>query len=171
MEIKAYVTNLGLYNEGILCGEWVTFPITEDEQEALFERIRIDEEHEEYFMTDYESDIDLYETFGEYVSIEKLNELADELNSLNETDSKIVEALMSNCYDLEDAIAKKDDVVVYFGCTSMREVAEEYAKEVGLLDSIPEHLRYYFDFEAFGRDMSFEGEYIFYGGDCYEVMN
>lgn len=170
MTIKAYVTNLGLYNEGVLCGEWVTFPIDEDEQEKLFDRIHIDEEHEEYFMTDYDSDIDLYSIYGEYVSIEKLNELAEEIDSLDSFEEEIVEALMSNGYSLEQAINQKDDVMVYRDCSDMTDVAEQYAEETGLLNSIPENLRNYFDFEAFGRDMSFEGEFIFFGSDCFEVL-
>ena len=170
MTIKAYVTNLGLYNEGILCGEWVTFPITEEEQEELFDRIHIDENHEEYFMTDYESDLDLYHMFGEYVSIDKLNEIAEEFEALASWEEETVTALISNGYNFEQAMKAKDDVICYRDCSSMTEVAEQYAEEVGLLDSIPENLRYYFDFEAFGRDMGYEGEYIFYNGDCFQVL-
>ena len=171
MKIKAFVTNLGLYNESQLVGEWVTFPIDEDEQEELFKRIGIDEEHEEYFMTDYESELDLFHMFGEYVSIEKLNELAEEVESLDSYEEEIIEALISEGgYSFEQAMSAKDDVIVYSGCSDMTEVAEQYANETGLLDSIPENLRYYFDFEAFGRDMSFDGEYHFHNGNCYQVI-
>ena len=170
MTIKAYVTNLGLYNEGELRGEWVTFPIDEYEQEKLFARIGIDETHEEYFMTDYESDLDLYHMFGEYVSIEKLNDLADEMDNLDSWEEEIVTALIDNGYDLDQAMRAKDDVIIYRDCSDMTDVAEQYADETGLLDSIPDNLRNYFDFEAFGRDMSFEGEYIFHNGDCFQVL-
>jgi len=167
--IKAYVTNLGLYNEGILCGKWVTFPITEEEEKELMEQIKIDKTHEEYFITDYESDIDI--KIGEYTSIERLNEIAEQLDDLSDYEEEIVSAMVGNGYSLEDAIDKKDDVMFYSGCSTMAEVAEQYADETGLLDSIPENLRYYFDFEAFGRDMSFEGEFIFTdNGNCIEVL-
>ena len=36
--------------------------------------------------------------------------------------------------------------------------AEDYAESTGLLDSIPENLRYYFDFERFARDMEINGD-------------
>ena len=78
--------------------------------------------------------------------------------------------MVGNGYSLEDAINRKDDVMFYSRCSIMAEVAEQYADETGLLDSIPDNLRNYFDFEAFGRDMSFEGEFIFYGNNCYEVL-
>ena len=167
--LKAYVTNLGLYNEGYLVGEWVTFPIDEDEQEELFKRIKIDETHEEYFITDYESDIDV--KIGEYTSIDTLNEMAETLDELSDYDEEIVTALLGNGYTLEDAINRKDDVYFFSGCSTMAEVAEQYADDTGLLDSIPENLRYYFDFEAYGRDMSYEGEFIFTdNGNCIEVL-
>ena len=167
--IKAYVTNLGLYNEGYLVGEWVTFPIDEEEQEKLFERIKIDETHEEYFITDYESDIDM--KIGEYTSIDTLNEMAEMLETVDDYEEEIIKALISEGYSLEDAIGKKDDVIVFNNCSTMAEVAEQYADETGLLDSIPENLRYYFDFEAFGRDMSYEGQFIFTdNGNCIEVL-
>ena len=63
-----------------------------------------------------------------------------------------------------------DDVIYYDGCSTMAEVAERYADETGLLESIPENLRNYFDFEAFGRDMSFEGQFIFTDKGCVEVL-
>ena len=87
-EVKAFVTNLGRYNEGELIGEWVVFPIDEDEQQELFERIGIDEEHEEIFITDYDSELPLYEEFGEYPSLEELNELAEEIEAMNGQDIK-----------------------------------------------------------------------------------
>ena len=50
MKIKGYITNLGKYNEGVLLGEWITFPIDENELEEVFERIGINEEYEETFL-------------------------------------------------------------------------------------------------------------------------
>lgn len=35
-----------------------------------------------------------------------------------------------------------------------------YADETGLLDSIPDDLRCYFDFEAYGRDMEINGSFV-----------
>ena len=55
----AYVTNLGLYPErGAGAGEYLKFPTTAEEVQALFSRIGIDgKQYEEYFITDYDSDI------------------------------------------------------------------------------------------------------------------
>ena len=51
---EAYVTNLGKYNEGRLVGEFLKFPTTTEEVQALLKRIGIDGvRYEEIFITDY----------------------------------------------------------------------------------------------------------------------
>ena len=92
-EVKAFVTNLGKYVEGQLVGEWVTFPIDEIEQDEMLKRIGIGEEYEEIFVTDYDSELPLYEEFGEYPDLEELNEFAEEIESMSEHDIKHMLAL------------------------------------------------------------------------------
>ena len=48
---EAYITNLGKYNEGCLVGEWVKFPVTNEEMQAVFRRIGIGRRYEEWFIT------------------------------------------------------------------------------------------------------------------------
>ena len=79
--------------------------------------------------------------------------------------------MISEGYSLEDAINKKEDCMIYYNCEDMEDVAREYAEETGLLDSIPENLQSYFDFEAYGRDMSFEGHFVFTNnGNCVQIL-
>ena len=175
--LKIYVTNLGKYNEGFLIGKWLELPATEEEIEKTLEAIGISDEpdengiyYEEYFITDYETDMDGLKV-SEYSNIDDLNELAETIDDLDEDEKEIVNAIMGEGYSLEDAIDKKDDVMIYSNCSNMTEVAEEYAEQVGLLESIPENLRYYFDFEAYGRDMSFEGHFVFTdNGNCIQIF-
>ena len=50
----------------------------------------------------------------------------------------------------------------YIGAFDNRtKMAENFVDDTGLLDEIPENLRYYFDYEAYGRDMEL-------GGDVFE---
>ena len=62
-DFEAFVTNLGKYNEGMLVGEWVKLPTTEEEMQKVFERIGIGKQdefgqpYEEWFITDYECPI------------------------------------------------------------------------------------------------------------------
>ena len=74
---EAFITNLGKYNEGELVGEWVKFPITNDEMQEVFKRIGIGRRYEEWFISDYEFHIpNLYDLCGEYESLSELNYLA-----------------------------------------------------------------------------------------------
>lgn len=168
--IRIYLTNLGKYNEGHLIGEWVDLPISEEELQKVLDRIGINEEYEEYFITDSETDLDGIE-IGEYSNLDDLNEMAETLESLDDDEKEVVDAIMSEGYSLEEAIEKKDDCIVYCDCSDMEDVAREYAEQTGLLDSIPENLQSYFDFEAYGRDMSYEGTFVFTNnGNCVQIL-
>ena len=71
MMFEAYVTNLGMYPErGIEVGEYLKFPTTIEEVQALFSRIGIDgKRYEEYFITDYQSGVrGLLERLGQWGS-------------------------------------------------------------------------------------------------------
>lgn len=175
--LKIYVTNLGKYNEGFLIGKWLELPATDEEIKKTLKEIGISDEpdenglyYEEYFITDYETDVDGLKV-GEYDNLDDLNELAETLDELDEDEKEIVNAVMGEGYSLENAIDKKDDVIIYSNCSNMTEVAEEYAEQVGLLESVPEELRYYFDFEAYGRDMEIEGNFVFTdSGNCIQIF-
>lgn len=168
--LKIYLTNLGKYNEGYLVGKWVKLPVTVEELEAVKKEIGINQFYEEWFITDYESDIDGLEV-NEYSNIEELNRISEMLEDLNEDEFDIVCALISDGYELEEAIEKKDDCYIWFGCADMEDVAMQYCDTCGMLEAMPENLRGYFDFAAFGRDMSFEGHFIFTAnGNCIEIL-
>lgn len=84
---KAFITNLGKYNEGELVGEWVKFPITNDEMQEAFKRIGIGRRYEEWFITDYECpEPGIYDTLGEYESLSELNYLAGQMLDLDENE-------------------------------------------------------------------------------------
>lgn len=168
--MRIYLTNLGKYNEGHLIGEWVDLPISEEELQKVLDRIGINEEYEEYFITDSETDLDGIE-IGEYSNLDDLNEMAETLESLDDDEKEVVDAIMSEGYSLEEALEKKDDCIVYCDCSDMEDVAREYAEQTGLLESIPENLQSYFDFEAYGRDMSYEGTFVFTNnGNCVQIL-
>lgn len=91
--LKVFVTNLGKYNEGNLCGEWIELPIKEEDLNEVFDKIKICHEnedgekvsyydsvgnpYEEIFFSSFETDIDGLE-IPEHISIEDLNEMAEE---------------------------------------------------------------------------------------------
>lgn len=175
--MKIALTNLGKYNEGILDFVWLTLPATDDEIAEAFDQIQVSHdgkhyysnglgqvadndiygEYEEFFISDYECD---YMQIGEYDNLSELNRIAEEVENLNEGQQDIIKALMNEGYDLEEALDIMDDCHLYDGCYDMSEVAYDIAYETGLIASIPENLQIYFDFEAFGRDLALEGQFI-----------
>ena len=168
--LKIFLTNLGKYNEGYLIGEWVTLPVDDDELKQVKNRIGINGHYEEMFITDYESDIDGVEV-NEHSDIDELNEIAEMLQELDDADIEIIGALMSDGYSFDEEIDKKDDVLIFVDCEDMADVARKYIEETGMLDDVPEHLANYFDYESFGRDMSFEGHFVFTNnGNCIEIL-
>ena len=164
--IKIFLTNLGIYNEGSLVGEWLELPATQEEIDTCLNNIGIGEEYEEYFITDFESDIDGLH-IGEYESLEELNTITE---ALQDVDTEIIEALLYHGYSLEDIESKVNDCIIYYDCNDMEDVAIEYIEECGLLNDVPEHLQSYFDYEAYGRDMDLEGRFYFANGNCIQIL-
>lgn len=166
--LRIYYTNLGLYNEGTLSGEWVDLPATDEEIQEVMNRTGYDETHEEYFITDFETDVNGLKV-DEYDSIDELNELAELIES---HDADVIEALIYFGYDTAEEIADKIDDVIYIdtvsGWESMEElVGRHYADECL---NIPENIEPYFDYEAYGRDITIDGQfYEAESGSVYEL--
>jgi hypothetical protein len=159
--IEAYVTNLGKYNEGELCGEYLKLPATKEDVKALLSRIGIDGVlYEEIFITNYETDIEgLWKYLGEYESIDELNYLAAMIDGLDDRELAKLEAALDygeyvssveelinlaqnlDCYEILPDVMDNDDLGMYY--------VEQYETL-----TIPEQLEGYIDFESYGRDLS-----------------
>lgn len=90
--MNIYLTNLGKYNEGFLIGEWVSLPISNEDLKDVLKRIKISDKpdangnyYEEYFITDWECD---YYNIGEYENIDTLNEIASQVESLEDNEKR-----------------------------------------------------------------------------------
>ena len=172
----AFITNLGKYNEGELVGEWVKFPTTAEELKKVFDRIGIGQKdefgqpYEEWFITDYDCYVGaLYDKLGEYENLDELNYLASKLEEMGEGEYAQFQAAMEvgdhsgslqeiinltdnlDCYDLYPSIQDYDDLGRY------------YIDELDAMQ-VPEHLRNYIDYEAYGRDVALEE-----GGDFTDL--
>lgn len=152
-EMKAYITNLGKYNEGCLVGKWIDFPIDEDDFTSKLESIGVKENtmYEEWFITDYDCSLfDMYDAFGEYPNIDDINEVAE---ALEDHESEFT-ALMEVC-SYTDALKylESENYTFYEGMT-LEDVAYEIAEECY---NLPEIAQRYFDYKAFARDLSFDG--------------
>lgn len=172
--IELCLTNLGKYNEGELVYTRLVLPATTEEIYAAYDEIGVAEGtmYEEAFISDYETDINGL-SISEYASIDDLNELAEELENFDEYELEAFGAMLEYGYATDEALKKVQDneYRMYDGCCSMAEVAEKYADETGLLYSMPDELRMYFDFEAYGRDMEIEGHFIETDSGYIEIFN
>lgn len=158
------LTNLGKYNEGELVYKWLELPATEAEIAEALEEIGISDEpdeegryYEEYFITDYECD---FLRIGEYDNIDELNEIAEQLDGLADYEQKIVEALLADGFELEEAINKIDDCYYYDNCDTMGDVAYRMYEEGLFGATLPEWAGNYFDWDAYGRDLEYYGHWI-----------
>ena len=86
--MKVFITNLGRYNEGYLVGKWVKLPVDDETLDKVLEEIGINEQYEEYFITDYENEIvGIGDVISEYSSVVALNKLAQRLEVLSDADA------------------------------------------------------------------------------------
>lgn len=174
MTIEICLTNLGKYNEGELIYSRLVLPATTEEIQEAYDEIGVAENtmYEEAFISDYETDINGL-SISEYASIDDLNELAEELENFDEYELEAFGAMLDAGLATDEALQKVQDgeYMFYDGCSTMADVAERYADETGLLSSIPDDLRYYFDFEAYGRDMDINGHFIETDSGYIEIFN
>lgn len=130
--LNVYVTNLGKYNEGQLIGEWLKLPASEEEIQDCFYRIGLNEEYEEYFITDYESEVGL--KCSEYSNLSKLNEKIQELEDATNGEYEKLKALIERDYfkeeDLEQIIEEvaNEDIYFYKGIDG-EEYEEQYVAD------------------------------------------
>ena len=183
--IEAYVTNLGKYNEGELASALLKFPTTREAVQEVLKQIGIDNiRYEEIFIADYDGDLsELNACLGEYESIDELNHLACLLSELDKSDLEKFEAVVasgehtSGAGDLINLAENLDCYDFYIGVSDDETLGRIYAEDMEMID-IPENLRNYFDYEAYGRDMRInEGGhfaptgYLTRSGDFKEVYH
>lgn len=174
--LEAYVTNLGKYNEGSLVGEWLKFPTTPEEVQALLKNIGVDGiRYEEIFITDFESDVlGLYDCLGEYESLDELNYLAALLSDMSDGDLEKLEAVIDSgeytgsVKDLINLTQNLDCFEFYSDIGDDEALGRMYIQDFETMQ-IPEHLVDYIDYEGYGRDMRInEGGHYAPGGYVFD---
>lgn len=156
-EIKVFIVNLGKYNEGTPTGAWFTLPIDSSE---LKERLELGGNYEEYAIHDYESPIPI----SEYTSIAELNKLFRSYQTIAENaDPAIlheVRAIVGTWFTgLDDLAEHVDDIMVYH-VGSMKELAMDAVDSGAVFGEVPSTLSAYIDYEALGRDLNIDGNYL-----------
>ena len=164
----AFITNLGKYNEGDLVGEWVKFPTTAEEMKEVFRRIGIGQKddfgqpYEEWFITDYDCYVDgLYDKLGEYENLDELNYLASKLDEMSQREYAQFQAGMElgdHCSSLQEIINLTENLdcyEIYPDIEDYDDLGRYYIEELDVMQ-VPEHLKNYIDYEAYGRDVAID---------------
>lgn len=173
VKIEVFLNTWGNYNvNGADGGFWIELPCDLDEViERLAKSTGENVDDMEVFINDTSIEgINL--DIEENDSIKELNELAETLTDFDEMEVEVFEAALEHGCSFEEAskIISNYEYTVYTNCSDMTEVAEQYCDECGILDSIPENLRYYFDFESYGKDMDLEGSFYFVNNNCIQFF-
>lgn len=150
---RIYVGTYAKYNSGSIAGQWLDLSDYSDRDEfyAACAALHSDESDPEFMFQDWEGIP--AEMVGES-SIEP--ELWEVLEAYDEYGQEAVTAYISlfnewDASDFQDRYRGQWD--------SWEDMAQELLDETGELDSIPEHLRSYFDLEAYARDMELNGDF------------
>ena len=186
---EAFITNLGKYNEGALIGEWVSFPATPEEVKKALEKIGIGAKdefgnvYEEWFITDYNCDVDGLAkniNFGEYENLDELNYLASKIGELNSYQLEKFQAVLEvsdytgSVKDIINLTGNLDKYDIYPDVKNCEDLGIYYVDELELV-KVPDELRYYIDYESYGRDIALdengqftESGYVRDNGDSFE---
>ena len=162
---EAFITNLGKYNEGDLVGEWVKFPTTTEELDAVFKRIGIGSTddfgnpYEEWFISDYDVYVDgMYGMLGEYENLDELNYLANKIEEMSDNEYQQFEAILeegsysSSVADLINLTSNLDAFEVMTDVKNDYDLGYYYIEEAGIYHlSNMGDLADFIDYERYGR--------------------
>jgi len=158
--LNIFVNTWGNYNtNGADGGEWITLPMDPDELEEVLENIAaaMGDNDPEWAIHDYEweSEIELGDV-NEMDSIEEWNERCQEAADLDEWEAEeIAAAIEAWDYTFAEALDRQQrGYFTFYRGQDLEEVAEELINECY---DLPEFALRYFDYEAFARDLSFDG--------------
>jgi len=161
---RAWVGCLGCYNEGELNGKWLDAEAAADLWAAELtheDGTCVECGAEEFTVMDHEN-LHGATALGE-MNVAEFIERAELATAINEHDN--VDALRAfldyenRSGDAQDIEAFEDRFMGQYD--SYEAWAEEYLEESGLLEQVPEALRYYIDTRAYASDAELNGEVSF----------
>ena len=161
--LNIFVNTWGNYNEnGADGGQWITLPMDPEELEEVLENIAalMGDNDPEWAIHDYEwtTEIDLDE-INELDNILELNEYCNELDRLDEWEAEeIAAAVEAYGYTFAEAYERQQrGCFIFYRGMDMEEVAEEIINDCYFTKDTPDIFTRYFDYEAFARDLGFDG--------------
>lgn len=151
-KVSVYVGTYKKYNEGNIFGEWLTLGdyINYEEFINACKDLHKDEEFPELMFQDWECP----EELRDFISEVDLDENLFLLDDVWEDEEYII-AYLEHMGEISETYINeaRDNYVGQFA--DYYELGEYFAEELDLLQ-LPDKVRNYFDFEAYGRDISFD---------------
>lgn len=161
--LRIFVNTWGNYNEnGADGGEWLELPMDSDELEEKLEAIAeaMGDDDPEWAIHDYEWTglIDLGNV-GEYDDIADWNEQCNTADGLEEYEIvEITAAVEAWGYSFAEAMERQQrGCFTFYEGQTLSDVAEQLIDECYNFDDVPEIFTRYFDYDAFARDLCFDG--------------
>ena len=153
MENKIYVGTYHKYNNGSIAGAWIDLEnLSQEEFYLKCKELHKDETDPEFMYQDFECD----EIFKGMISECGIDPEFWELKETLENTEIDLEALTAykSIFGEIDIQDFEDKFYGHFeGYNINREFGEHILEELGELEQVPQHLRYYIDAEAYGRDL------------------
>lgn len=154
---------LEVYIENLHNGKnaWIELPTSDIVINKVLEEINPGSLHD-VIIADYETDI-IGLKVSEYDNILELNTIAEEIDNLSDDELIAFQAYLEQyANNMEQALeeVRQGNYRIYYNCDNMEDVACQAVNESGLLDGVPEQVKMYFDYEAYGRDIDIEGTFI-----------
>ena len=100
------------------------------------------------------------------------NEIEGRVEALSDFEQDVLKVIMEEyTSDTNEAlqIVEYGDYTTWSG-NSMADVAKTMAEECGYLDSVPDKMQYYIDYEKWGHDLDLEGTFLEGNGFFVEIF-
>ena len=148
---------------------WIDLPTENDIEEEIKEKFGIDEDDEIEFDVIDAKGIPFKAIKGE--NFYDINDYVDEYERLSEYEQEVVDALLDNLYDFDEALKKYEECLVIDGTTD-EDLGYYYAEQIdgGVSNLSKDTLEQYFNYEAYGRDIRLNGDFIEYDGKLIETF-
>lgn len=153
-DVEIYIGTYEKYNRGSLAGEWVKLGDFSSIEEFYnyCANLHSDEEDPEFMFQDFEAPEFMWGLISEGWISPDIYEIAGRLDKV---DIDMIAAYIDatgETLSIEVIEQVEDRFWGYF--EDDYELGLNYAESTGIIDSIPEDLRFYFDFDKLGRDLS-----------------
>ena len=158
--LNIFVNTWGNYNtNGADGGQWITLPMDPEELEEVLDNIAaaMGDMDPEWFINDYEWTIETeLGDVHEMDNIQEWNERCQEVDNLEEWEAEeVAAAIEAYGYTFAEALERQQrGCFIFYAGQDLEEVAEELINECY---DLPEFALRYFDYEAFARDLSYDG--------------